>query len=68
MVLPRLIDGSKMITDLVMYATGRTPNSTGFGLEALGVELNSDYQTNVTSIYALGDATDRVNLTTVAGY
>lgn len=70
----RLIDGSKMITDLVMYATGRTPNSTGFGLEALGVELNSegaikvnsDYQTNVPSIYALGDVTDRVNLTPVA--
>lgn len=57
-----------------MYATGRTPNSTGFGLEALGVALdsegaikvNSDYQTNVPSIYALGDVTDRVNLTPVA--
>ena len=70
----RLIDGSKMSTDLVMYATGRIPNSTGFGLEALGVELdseqaikvNSDYQTNVPSIYALGDVTNRVNLTPVA--
>ncbi len=70
----RLIDGSKVSTDLVMYATGRTPNSTGFGLETLGVELdsegaikvNSDYQTNVPSIYALGDVTNRVNLTPVA--
>ena len=70
----RLIDGSKMSTDLVMYATGRTPNSSGFGLEALGVALdsegaikvNGDYQTNVPSIYALGDVTDRVNLTPVA--
>ena len=70
----RLIDGSKVSTDLVMYATGRTPNSTGFGLEQLGVELdsegaikvNSDYQTNVPSIYALGDVTNRVNLTPVA--
>ncbi|MGZ5043843.1 MAG: glutathione-disulfide reductase [Methylobacter sp.] len=70
----RLIDGSKVSTDLVMYATGRTPNSTGFGLEALGVELddegaikvNDDYQTNVPSIYALGDVTNRVNLTPVA--
>ena len=70
----RLIDGSKLSTDLVMYATGRTPNSTGFGLEKLGVELdsegaikvNSDYQTNVPSIYALGDVTNRVNLTPVA--
>lgn len=70
----RLIDGSIMNTDLVMYATGRAPNSTGFGLEQLGVELdseraikvNSDYQTNVSSIYALGDVTNRVNLTPVA--
>jgi len=70
----RLIDGSKVSTDLVMYATGRTPNSTGFGLERLGVELddegaikvNDDYQTNVSSIYALGDVTNRVNLTPVA--
>jgi len=70
----RLIDGGKVSTDLVMYATGRTPNSTGFGLETLGVELdtegaikvNSDYQTNVPSIYALGDVTNRMNLTPVA--
>ena len=70
----RLIDGSKVSTDLVMYATGRAPNSTGFGLETLGIELdsegaikvNSDYQTNVPSIYALGDVTNRVNLTPVA--
>ncbi len=70
----RLIDGSKVSTDLVLYATGRTPNSTGFGMEKLGVELdtelaikvNSDYQTNVPSIYALGDVTNRVNLTPVA--
>src|SRR5664280_1163473 len=70
----RLIDGSKVSTDLVMYATGRTPNSNGFGLEKLGVELdseraikvNSDYQTNVPSIYALGDVTNRVSLTPVA--
>ena len=70
----RLIDGSKVSTDLVMYATGRTPNSTGFGLEKLGIELddegaikvNDDYQTNVPSIYALGDVTNRVNLTPVA--
>jgi glutathione reductase (NADPH) len=70
----RLVDGGKMNSDMVMYATGRTPNSSGFGLEALGVELdnegaikvNADYQTNVPSIYALGDVTNRVNLTPVA--
>lgn len=70
----RFITGSKMTTNLVLYATGRTPNSSGIGLEALGVELdedgaikvNDDYQTNVPSIYALGDVTNRVNLTPVA--
>ena len=70
----RLKDGSEVRTDLVMYATGRTPNSSGFGLEKLGISLddeqaikvNSDYQTNVPSIYALGDVTNRVNLTPVA--
>lgn len=70
----RCIDGSQLNTDLVMYATGRIPNSTGFGLEQLGVELdkeqavkvNGDYQTNVPSIYALGDVTNRMNLTPVA--
>ncbi|MCX7099590.1 MAG: glutathione-disulfide reductase [Methylococcales bacterium] len=70
----KLIDGGIVCADLVMYATGRTPNSTGFGLESLGVELdsvgaikvNSDYQTNVPSIYALGDVTNRLNLTPVA--
>jgi glutathione reductase (NADPH) len=57
-----------------MYATCRIPNSTEFGLEALGVGLdnegaikvNSDYQTNVPSIYALCDVTNLVNLTPVA--
>jgi glutathione reductase (NADPH) len=70
----QLMDGSEVSTDLVMYATGRTPNSSGFGLEKLGIDLdneqaikvNSDYQTNVPSIYALGDVTNRVNLTPVA--
>ncbi|MDO8844382.1 glutathione-disulfide reductase [Methylicorpusculum sp.] len=60
--------------DLVLYATGRIPNIAGLGLEALGVEFSSkgaikvdeNYQTNIPSIYALGDVTDRVNLTPVA--
>lgn len=66
--------GETVATDLVMYATGRVPNSQNLGLEALGVALdevgaikvNDDYQTNVPSIYALGDVTNRVNLTPVA--
>jgi glutathione reductase (NADPH) len=67
-------NGETIATDLVMYATGRVPNSKNLGLEALGVALdtvgaikvNDDYQTNVPSIYALGDVTNRVNLTPVA--
>lgn len=61
-------------TDVVMYATGRTPNSGNLGLENTKVELddkgaiivNEHYQTSVPSIYAIGDVTDRVNLTPVA--
>ncbi len=66
--------GTEVPTDLVMYATGRVPNTKGLGLEAVGVELDSlgavkvtdEYQTSVPSIYALGDVTNRVNLTPVA--
>ncbi|MGZ8226405.1 MAG: glutathione-disulfide reductase [Methylococcaceae bacterium] len=67
-------DNRELATDLVMYATGRTPNTQGLGLETVGVErdaegaiqVNDDYQTTVPSIYALGDVTNRVNLTPVA--
>ena len=66
--------GQTVGTDLVMYATGRIPNTKNLGLENLGVALdtvgaiivNEDYQTNIPSIYALGDVTNRVNLTPVA--
>ncbi|MGB1235893.1 MAG: glutathione-disulfide reductase [Planktomarina sp.] len=67
-------DGNTMITDHVMYATGRHPNSQGLGLEALGIELDRAgavvvdkfSKTAVDSIYAVGDVTNRVNLTPVA--
>ncbi len=60
--------------DLVLYATGRAPNTAGLGLEAVGVALdgrgaiqvNAEYQTTISSIYALGDVTDRISLTPVA--
>ena len=67
-------DGSHRLYDKVMFATGREPNSRGLGLEALGVgigrrgqiEVDAFSQTAVPSIYAIGDVTDRVNLTPVA--
>ena len=67
-------DGTEREFDLVLYATGRRPNSAGLGLEALGVELGrhgevvvDDWsQTAVPSIHAVGDVTNRVNLTPVA--
>ncbi|MCX8952701.1 glutathione-disulfide reductase [Ruegeria sp. NA] len=67
-------NGSEQSFDVVMYATGRAPNADNLGLEALGVErgrkgeiIVDEYsQTAVPSIYAIGDVTDRVNLTPVA--
>ena len=60
--------------DAVLFATGRTPNSEGLGLEEVGVELgergrikvNDNSQTSVDSIFAIGDVTDRIQLTPVA--
>ena len=61
-------------TDLVMYATGRKPKTSGMGLAEAGVALGSRgevkvdpyYQTSVDNIYAIGDVTDRIQLTPVA--
>ncbi|PKR55858.1 glutathione-disulfide reductase [Thalassospira marina] len=69
-----LTDGSDMVVDAVMYATGRAPNTSGLGLDEAGVETNrkgavlisSGLQTNIDNIYAVGDVTDRVQLTPVA--
>jgi glutathione reductase (NADPH) len=66
--------GESIESDLIMYATGRVPNSKNLGLEEVGIEtddvgaivVNDLYQTNVDSIYAIGDVTNRVNLTPVA--
>ena len=60
--------------DAVMLATGRVPNVEGLGLETVGVELgqrgeiivDAFSKTNVDYIYAVGDVTDRVQLTPVA--
>ncbi|MGH6999041.1 MAG: FAD-dependent oxidoreductase, partial [Phenylobacterium sp.] len=61
-------------TDLVMFATGRKPYVEGLGLENAGVLLNDAgaiavdkfSKTNVANIWAVGDVTDRINLTPVA--
>lgn len=61
-------------TDLVLFATGRAPNVAGLGLAEAGVELASNgavrvdafSKSSVDSIYAVGDVTDRVQLTPVA--
>ncbi len=67
-------DGSLREADLVMFATGRRPNSAQLGLEAAGVALAKDgairvneySTTSVASIHAIGDVTNRINLTPVA--
>ncbi len=66
--------GNVLEADQVMFATGRAPNTAGIGLDKVGVELNhkgavnvdSGSCSNITNIYAIGDCTDRVNLTPVA--
>ena len=63
-----------METGLVMYATGRRPNSSGIGLEEVGIKIDQNAavvvdatsKTAVDNIYAIGDLTDRINLTPVA--
>jgi glutathione reductase (NADPH) len=70
----QLAHGGSLEVDAVLYATGRKPKVQGMGLEALGVAqgaqgevlVNERYQTNVPSVYALGDVTNRVQLTPVA--
>jgi glutathione reductase (NADPH) len=67
-------EGGEVETDLVMYATGRSPKTRGIGLEEAGVEMRENgaivvdkaWQTSVSNIYAIGDATDRVQLTPIA--
>ncbi len=67
-------NGDTIYTELVMYATGRRPNTLNLGLEKTGIELgwnghvvvNEYSQTNIENVYAVGDVTDRVNLTPVA--
>ena len=67
-------DGTSEPYDLVMFATGRRPNTASLGLERAGVALAEDgavrvdaySKSSVDSIWAIGDVTNRVNLTPVA--
>ncbi len=67
-------DGTETVFEKVMYATGRRPNTDGLGMDKIGLELgrageiivDTYSQTKVPSVYAIGDVTDRVQLTPVA--
>jgi len=74
-LLIHLEDGNPPIeADCLLYALGRVPKTPGLGLETAGVELarngavivNADNESTCPSIYAIGDVTDRVQLTPVA--
>ena len=67
-------NGGEKVFDMVLFATGRDPSTKDMGLEEIGVklgrrgeiEVDEHSQTAVPSVYAIGDVTDRVNLTPVA--
>jgi glutathione reductase (NADPH) len=69
-----LSTGAALDVDLVFFATGRAANTQGLNLEAVGVKtgargeilVDAEFRTSVPHIYALGDVTDRLNLTPVA--
>jgi glutathione reductase (NADPH) len=66
--------GQEISADIVMYATGRKPNTKGLRLAEIGVKTDENgavivdewSRSNVPNIYAVGDVTDRINLTPVA--
>ncbi|XP_021896952.1 glutathione reductase, cytosolic [Carica papaya] len=66
--------GEELMADVVLFATGRAPNTKRLNLDAAGVEVDQigavkvdDYsRTNIPSIWAIGDVTNRMNLTPVA--
>tara|TARA_B100001123_G_C15302828_1_gene1021662 strand:- start:1161 stop:2519 length:1359 start_codon:yes stop_codon:yes gene_type:complete len=69
-----LTNDNTITTDVVLYATGRKPNTANLGLELAGIHLNDRgavivdewSRSSVQSVYAVGDVTDRINLTPVA--
>jgi glutathione reductase (NADPH) len=73
-LITRLSDNSAITADKVMFATGRRPNVKGLGIEGLniklhehgGIDVDEYSRTSVSNVYAVGDVTNRVNLTPVA--
>ena len=69
-----LTAGTRLETELILYATGRLPNTRDIGLEAVGVAMNdigavtvdAYSRSTVPHIFAIGDCTDRLNLTPMA--
>ena len=67
-------DDEPIDADLLLWATGRRPNIEDLGLENAGVkldqrgaiEVDDDSQTNIAHIHAVGDVTDRIQLTPIA--
>ena len=73
-IVSHMTTGQSQEHQVVMFATGRSPHTAGLGLEAAGVALNDKgavvvdrySKTSAENIWAVGDVTDRVNLTPVA--
>jgi glutathione reductase (NADPH) len=73
-LVSHLTNGHAETTEVVMFATGRAPKVDGLGLETAGVKLNGEgavqvdeySRTSTPNIWAVGDVTDRINLTPVA--
>ena len=73
-LLTKLSSGKEVNSDEVMYATGRVPDTKDLGLENVGIETGSigeiivddNNETNIKNIFAIGDVTNRINLTPVA--
>ena len=73
-LLTKLSSGEEVITKEVMYATGRVPATNDLGLKNVGIKIGSigeiivddNNETNIKNIFAIGDVTNRINLTPVA--
>ena len=69
-----LANNKYLETNKIMYAIGRKPNTSGLGLKTLSIDIDSNgaviindrFQSSVSSVYAIGDVTNRYNLTPVA--